>query len=107
LFLRRNPEVAVRQSEGVSLDMNITEVKSFFGLLWKVMGKNNLLNLPGKIFNVDESGLHFNNKGSEEVIVMMVSSTVPQIISGEKGETVTILACCSVEGTLIPPFCIF
>jgi hypothetical protein len=59
--LRRNPEATVRQPEGVSLargiGMNIAEEKSFLGMLGKVMEENNLLNQPGKIFNVDESGL--------------------------------------------------
>jgi hypothetical protein len=32
---------------------------------------------------------------------------VPQITSGKKGETITVLACCNAEGTFIPPFCIF
>jgi hypothetical protein len=59
--LRRNTEVTVRESEGVSLarrmGMNITEVRSFFGLLGKAMEENNLFNQPGKIFDVDEGGL--------------------------------------------------
>jgi hypothetical protein len=61
LVMRRNPEATVRQSEGVSLArvmaMNITEVKSFLGLLGEVIKENKLLNQLGKIFNVDESGL--------------------------------------------------
>jgi hypothetical protein len=59
--VRRNPEATVRHFEGVSLargmGMNITEVKSFLGLLGKVVEENNLLNQLGKIFNVDESGV--------------------------------------------------
>jgi hypothetical protein len=91
--LRRNPEVTVRQSEGLSLasgmGKNITEVKSFFGLFGKVMEENNLLNQPGKIFNVDESGLQLHEKGGEKIIALKGSNTVPQITSGEKDGAIT------------------
>jgi hypothetical protein len=73
LFLRRNTEVTVGQSEGVSLtrevDMNITEVKSFFGLFRKVMEENNLLNQLGKVFNVDENGLRFFTEAVKKLLL--------------------------------------
>lgn len=43
----------------------------------------------------------------EQVIVEKGSKRVPQPSLGEKGETVSIVACCSVTGVFLPPLFIF
>jgi hypothetical protein len=66
------------------IGIDTAEIKFFFALLRKVMEDNNLLNQPGKVSNVDESGLQLNNKGNEKIIAMKGSKTIPQATSGEK-----------------------
>jgi hypothetical protein len=34
------------------------------------------------------------------------SPTLYQMTSGEKGETISVIACCNTEGSIIPPTCI-
>lgn len=110
LFLSRHPDLSVRKAEGVSTTraegLNKTVVHNYFTLLDGVLTKYQLFDKPGKIFNIDESGLQLNNKPGE-VIAQKGSKSVPSITSGEKGETISVVACCSAEGVFLPPFCIF
>lgn len=50
-FLRRNPELSIRKSEGLSLarahGMNRNDVQEFFNILLKIYEENDLLNNPG------------------------------------------------------------
>lgn len=107
LFLSRHPDLSVRKSEGVSLarvqGMNRDEVKEYFNLLSTLMEENDLLNKPGSIFNMDESGLQLNSRPGA-VVAEKGSKTVPVITSSEKGETITVLACCNAEGMFLPPY---
>lgn len=109
-FLSRNPDLSVRKSEGVSvnraLGMNKKVVGNYFDLLEKTVVDNNLVGKPGNIFNLDETGLQLNNKAGD-VIAARGSKCVSTITSGEKGETVSVIACFIGEGTYIPPFCVF
>lgn len=108
-FLRRNPKLSIRKSEGISknraLGMNKSVVKEYFDLLEKTMIENDLVNKPGNIFNMDESGLQLNNKPGQ-VIALKGSKCVSTITSGEKGETISIVCCFNGEGNYIPPYCI-
>ncbi|XP_031358597.1 tigger transposable element-derived protein 6-like, partial [Photinus pyralis] len=108
-FLRDHPELSIRAAEGVSSararGMNQEEVSKYFALLESILKEHALFDKPSAVFNADESGLQLNNKPGK-VIVEKGSKAVSTITSGEKGETVTVLACCNAEGTFIPPFCI-
>lgn len=110
LFLRRHPDLSVRKAEGVSLarcqGMSRTEVSSYFTLLEATMNEAGLINKPGNIFNMDETGLQLNNKPGY-VIAKKGSKNVAAITSSEKGETITLISCCNAEGVYIPPACIF
>lgn len=108
-FLSRNPDLTIRKAEGVSvaraLGMNKDSVKEYFDLLKKLMTENHLLEKPGHIFNMDETGLPLNNKPGE-VIAEKGSRNVSLITSGEKGETISVLTCVNGEGSFLPPYCI-
>ena len=75
LFLKRHPELSIRKSEGVSQSrsraLNRKNVANYFSLLQNTLIDQNLLDKPGNIFNVDESGLQLNNR--------------PGVCSGSKG----------------------
>ncbi|KAI4472189.1 hypothetical protein MML48_1g09561 [Holotrichia oblita] len=109
-FLRRNKELAIRKSEGVSaaraLGMNRKDVASYFSLLENTLTEHDLMNKPGSVFNMDETGLQLNNT-PEHVVAIKGSKNVAAVTSSEKGETISIIACCNAEGAFIPPVCIF
>lgn len=109
-FFARHPNLSIRKSEGVSVaraqGMDRKTVSEYFDLLEKVLIENDLIDKPGSIYNMDETGLQLNNKPGE-VVAIKGSKNVTSITSGEKGETISCLACCNGEGTFLPPFCIY
>lgn len=109
-FLRRNAELSIRKAQGISRarteGMNRAEVKRYFTLLSNILTENNLLDKPACIWNCDEIGIQLNNE-PKKVVAAKGSKDVHVVTSAEKGETISILACCSAEGQFLPPFCIF
>lgn len=109
LFLSRHPEISIRKSEGVSLArltaMNKPEVDAYFNLLESVLMNDGEMLEPSHIFNMDETGVQLNNRPGY-VLAAKGSKAVSTVTSTEKGETITVLACCSAEGTFLPPACI-
>lgn len=109
-FLTRHPGLSVRKPEGLSLaravGMNRDEVGQYFELLTKLLTDYDLLKKPGRIYNMDESGLQLNNEPTE-VIAAKGSKDVHAVKATERGETVTVVGCCNAEGTFLPPYCIF
>lgn len=109
LFLQRNPRLSVRKAEGVSINrslgMNKKDVAEYFQLLENILTENDLMNKPGHIYNMDETGLQLNNRPGH-VIVQKGSKNIASISSGEKGETITVITCCNAEGVFIPPTCV-
>lgn len=105
-FLERNPELSVRQAEGLSLaraqGLNRAEVKKIFDLLLEVMMEHDLLDKPDRIFNMDETGVQINNSPGK-VIATKGAKVVQSITSGEKGETMSVIACCNAVGNFFPP----
>lgn len=106
LFLSRHPDISVRKSEGVSLarvqGMDRSEVAEYFSLLKNILEENELINKPSALFNMDETGLQLNNRPGQ-VLAEKGSKVVHTITSGEKGETITVIACCNAEGMFLPP----
>nr|CAI5838031.1 unnamed protein product [Callosobruchus analis] len=99
-FLRRNPHLSVRKSEGVSLarvrGMNEKDISDYFKLLGNILEEHDLFSKPGHLYNMDETGLQLNNK-TEYVIARKGSKNVAAVTSGEKGETITVISCCNAE----------
>ncbi|XP_046739416.1 uncharacterized protein LOC124407375 [Diprion similis] len=108
-FLSRHPDIAIRKSEGVSLArstaMNKAEVDAYFKLLENVLTVDDVMLESSHIFNMDETGLQLNNRPGY-VLAEKGSKAVSTVTSTEKGETITVIACCSAEGTFLPPACI-
>ncbi|XP_063221784.1 uncharacterized protein LOC134530668 [Bacillus rossius redtenbacheri] len=82
--------------------MDRNEVAEYFSLLKIILEENQLINKPSAIFNMDETGLQLNNRPGE-VLAERGSKVVHTITSGEKGETITVIACCNAEGVFLPP----
>lgn len=89
-FLERNPELSIRQAEGLSLcrarGMNREDVKKFFELLDRIMEKHNFLENPSCVFNMDETGVQLINKPSK-VVTTKGCKDVHVLTSKERGET--------------------
>lgn len=109
-FLRRNKELSIRKSQGLSLarseGMNREEATAFFNLLSNIYSEFNFFDHPENIFNMDETGFQLNNEAGP-VIATKGAKDVHTIISSERGENVSIVACCSAEGRFLPPVIIF
>ncbi|KAJ0180122.1 hypothetical protein K1T71_004713 [Dendrolimus kikuchii] len=105
-FLERHSELSVRQAEGLSVarvqGLNRKEVDKMFKLLLQILTKHDLINKPDRIFNIDETGVQLNNKPGK-VIATKGAKSVHSVTSGEKGETVSIVACCNAAGNFLPP----
>ncbi|KAL0850501.1 hypothetical protein ABMA28_012293 [Loxostege sticticalis] len=105
-FIERNPAITIRQAEGLSVarakGLCREEVANFFTLLIKVLTEHDLLDKPDRIYNMDESGVQLNNKPGK-VVAKKGARVVKAVTSGEKGETITVVASCNAIGNFIPP----
>lgn len=89
---------SIQRGKGLSR----AEVAKFFDLLIAVLIENDLLDKPEKIFNMDESGVQLNNKPGK-VLAKKGTRAVKSLTFGEKGETITVVACCNAIGNFLPP----
>ncbi|XP_072380549.1 uncharacterized protein [Diabrotica undecimpunctata] len=98
-FLLKNPTLTIRKSEGVSVcrakGIKTSCMEEYFKLLESVILENNLVEKPGHIFNMDETGLQLNKRPGN-VVAIKGSKNVTSITSGKS----------TVEGTFLPPYCI-
>jgi hypothetical protein len=106
--MRRHPEISVRKAEGISLsraqEMKKEETAKYSDLLKKTLMENDLMKKPSHIFNLDETVLQLNNKPGH-VLAKKGSTDVHLLTSAEKGETISVIACCSAEGHFLPAVC--
>lgn len=54
---------------------------------------------------MDETGLQLNSRPGH-VLAEKGSKTISTVTSTEKGETITVVACCNAEGVFLPPACV-
>lgn len=108
-FMRRHPELKLRQPEPTSIararGFNRPQVEVFFRNLKSVLDKHRI-NLDN-IYNVDETGIQTSAKKPPRVISLVGKKQVGSISSAERGTLITALCCCSATGKYIPPALVF
>ena len=81
------------------------EVISAYYDLEETLIRNNLMDKPGQIFNCDKSGFPLDHKPGK-VIGLKGQKSLNLSTSGDKAQ-VTVLACVSATGYVMPPMVIF
>jgi len=108
-FRDRQADLSLRRGDGtanIRMDaVNEETISHYFSLLQDVMQKNGITNSPGQIYNVDESGVPLDPK-APNVVAKTGTKKVRYRSTGRKGQ-ITIVACGSATGQVIPPAVIF
>lgn len=109
LFMRRHPELSLRQPEATSMaratGFNKGRVHEFFNILERLVVDNNIN--ATNIFNVDETGLTIIQKKPRKIISRKGKAQVGAISSGERGLNTTAVCCVSAAGFYVPPMLIY
>ena len=108
-FQKRQKELSLRRGDNTSFlrmdAINGDTVKQYFHLLEDVLTEHNLKDSPAQIYNMDESGMPLDPKALN-VVTKRGAKKVRSRSTGRKGQ-VTIVACGSAVGQIIPPMVIF
>ena len=109
-FIERQPNLSLRKGDRtafVRMDaMNRTaELDNYFITLKSILVDNDLMDKPGQIYNVDESGMPLEHR-SPRVLVKKGQRKVRYCTSGNKSQ-VTVVACINATGHCLPPFIIY
>ena len=69
------------------------------------MKKNNILDKPAQVFNLDETEMPLDPQ-PPKVVTLKGVKHVTSVSTGNKSQ-ITVLSCCSASGNVIPPLVIF
>ena len=84
---------------------NPTAISQYFDLLDEVLTNYNLKDDPGRIYNVDETGMPLDHR-PPKIITKRGQKKVHYCTSGNKSQ-ITVIGCISAAGHAIAPFVIF
>lgn len=108
-FLKRSPEIKLRQPEGTSLNriasFNKESTKLFFSNLQTLMERFKFE--PKSVYNMDETGITTVQNKCPKVYGRKGSKKVGAAISGERGRTITAVFAMNAAGNYIPPMMIY
>ena len=108
-FLKRQDDLSLRRGDNtahVRMDaVNKDTVAYYFDLLKKTLEENGLINSPERIYNVDETGVPLDPK-APNVVAKKGTKKVRYRSTGKKNQ-ITVVACGSATGQIIPPTVIF
>ena len=109
-FLRHHPKLTIRSPQPLSYSRAITAnqetINDFFGKLWAIYGRLNLVSKPRQIYNCDETGVTIVFKNGK-VVVELGRRNIYAVSAAEKGWTHTILSCISASGLSLPSMMIY
>ena len=108
-FRARHPNLTMRAGESLvyvrAVYTNRQTLDHYFDLLEEVLVQNDLKSKPGRIFNLDETGMPLQHRPGKRIAVKG-QKHVNVITSGNK-TNITVLGCVSASGYAIPPMVIF
>lgn len=108
-FLKRAPEIRLRQPEGTSLNriasFNKDAVNVFYSNLQEITNKFKFS--PDRIYNMDETGVTTVQAKNPKVYGPKGSKNVGAAITAERGRTITAVFSMSAAGNYIPPMLIY
>jgi len=109
-FLKRHPTVSQRKAQNMNparaQKLNRFIVDDYFTKMERVQTDLQLFDKPNKIFNMDEKGCQLSLHHPQNVLAKKGSKRV-HLVAPEHGENVTVVACGSASGLVIPPMVIF
>lgn len=110
-FLARHPNLSLRKPEGISvaraIGFNKGQIDLFFTNLHDINVQHDMQTKPTRTYNMDESGLNTVPNRLPKIISGKGQRSVGKIVSGERGQTVTVVCCMSAAGHFVPPAIIF
>ena len=110
-FRKRHSDISLRRGESTSLaraaGFNKSAVHLFFSNLKEIYSRVEEGLAPQFIFNLDETGINTVPTRSSKILAAKGAKQVGQIVSGERGTTVTMCCCVNALGQAFPPAYIF
>jgi hypothetical protein len=108
-FLKRHPDLSLRQPTATGIGranaFNKVQVKRHFNNLEHLLTKFKFH--QHRIFNMDETGVSTVPKKTAKVITSKGKRSVNKIVSGERGQTITVVCCMNASRNFFPPTFIF
>lgn len=101
LSLRKDDALSVSRAQALTAD----NLKEYYDLVKTTPQTHGLMNLPSRIYNMDESGMPLDHK-PPKVVAPKGMKKVHCRTSGSKGQ-ITIIACANAAGNVIPPMVFF
>ena len=99
-FMERQSHLSLRKGDptaNVRMDCLTPEkMKQYFELLKDVLEEHNLMESPGQIYNVDETGMPLDHR-SPKVVILRGQKKVCCHTSGNKSQ-ITVFGCVSASG---------
>lgn len=117
-FRKRNPVLVLRRPESVSIHrakgFNSAVVNDYFNLLEEQITLSDVIGIstgprfsPNRIYNVDETSFSVNPKTQEKIFSAKGKKRVGQLVTSDRGKTVTAVLCVSASGQKLPVQFIF
>jgi hypothetical protein len=107
LILKRHPEITVRKAQVLStatgLGMCRQETDNFYSMLLQICQQNGFQANHTNTFYMDECDLQIHWE-PRQVVATKGSRDVHRKTSGQKGGTVTLIACCNAKGNFLPHY---
>lgn len=108
-FMKRHPYLSLRKGDATAIDrMNAVTpaaINHYFDLLKEVLDKYKLMQYPGQIYNVDETGLAYEHR-PQKIVTLKGQQKVRCCTTSNKSQT-TVVACVNAIGQAIPPYVIY
>ena len=108
-FVRSYPNLTLRAPVPLSRARSIAScydvIESYFNLLEETLVENDLLDKPGQLYNMYESGMPLDPKPPKVIHVRGVKNPLSNC-SGTKAQ-ITIVGCVSAAGQVLPPMVVW